>query len=446
MIDKLNDALAAYDTATGAVTAPPEWFVETMRSQGTRNITVETWNALCMNVRRLASNGVATDTLLKIFGELFNSEITEREKADTDIIAALNNLTNTLNNEMAVREEADAKKLDKKEPPNVLAHAYMVGRIDGDDLYYAEGANPVLRPGTPYQKPYSIVIRDKDGMFTVSNNPTSNGQPTSKLYVDTSVALVKQRVDDTVRKLSSLEYASTGIIYNNVTLSGTAQSFQVDNACPYGVLTKLGCIKKLKCILPFNLSKSSNITPVGVNGFKPTVGKTTYVRCDIPKGKSVKVNAEGVNGTTVKRFSLSSLVGGSGFDASAQYFNPNTLVTASQDNKYIYVEKDGDGSEYTNFQIVFSDNYVPSDTITFITEVEIPSYVRERSGYGTEGSYIDLVEKKLYTSTYAPQDIGVSELENVINFPLLPSMIVQFIGEDDSVVNAQYEIVYKNKI
>jgi hypothetical protein len=354
-----------------------------------------------------------------------------------------------------IEKYVDAKfetKLDKKEPLNTLPHMYTVGKIDGDDIYYEDGTNPVLRPGRTTPTPYTVVVRDKNGTFTVPSTPTTNAQPASKLYVDQSFTPVKQNIADIVRKVSNLEYASTGNIYNNVTLSGTARSFQVDKACPYGVFTKLGCVKKLKCILPFNLSKSSNITSVGVNGFKPTVGKTAYIRCDVPKGKTVKVNAEGVNGTVVKRFSLSSLVGGSGFDESAKYFNSNVFVTAAQDNKYIYVEKDGDESEYTNFQVVFSDNYVSSDTdtITVVSEIEIPSYIRALSGYDREGAYLDLIEKKLYTGYYAPQDIDTPELKDIINFPLLPSMIVQFIGEDENKketpIDALYEIVYKNKI
>lgn len=80
MENKLNDALTAYDAATGAIASPPEWFVETMRSQGTRNITVDTWNTLCTNVRRLASNGAAADELIKVFGDLLK-DIVEHVKA-----------------------------------------------------------------------------------------------------------------------------------------------------------------------------------------------------------------------------------------------------------------------------------------------------------------------------------------------------------------------------
>lgn len=79
MENKLKDALTAYNTATGAIASPPEWFVETMRSQGTRNITIDTWNALCTNVRRLAANGAAADELIKVFGDLLNEIISNVE-------------------------------------------------------------------------------------------------------------------------------------------------------------------------------------------------------------------------------------------------------------------------------------------------------------------------------------------------------------------------------
>ena len=80
MEETLNDAIDTYNTSTDVETQLPRWFIDTMRSQGTRNITVETWNQLCANVRKLASNGAAADEIIKAFGDLLK-EIISNVKA-----------------------------------------------------------------------------------------------------------------------------------------------------------------------------------------------------------------------------------------------------------------------------------------------------------------------------------------------------------------------------
>lgn len=342
-----------------------------------------------------------------------------------------------------ITEGLDAK-LDKIKPVNNMGYAYGVGYLGTGDKFGNLDGIPYLRNVTISSSPWCIVARDENAEIAVSASPKKGSSAISLTYLSLKLNPINRSLGEITRRMDSVEHASIGNIYENITLDDVGESLQVDNACPWGIFSRLGCIAKLRCILPYQLSASSNLTPTGVNSFGFT-DRSTYIRCDIPAGTTFKIAAESVG--EVKRFGISSIAGSSGFDTSIGnkgYFAVNEFVTATKDCSYIFVEK-GE-KEYTNFKVVFASGYVPTNAITEISEIEVPEYIRGLSGYNIEGAYLDLIEKKLYAGSYSPQDIDVSGLDDIINLPLLPGMIVQFIGTDGKPKEVQYELTYKNKI
>ena len=438
MSENLEKDFETYDKlATSADNVPP-WFADVTRTLGTRNITVELWNTLCQNVRKLASDCNTQDEFIRVLNTYLSSAID-----------SVNNNTLAINTEIQERKDADAKKLDIIEPDDKAARVYSIGALSINDTYGNLDNIPYLRKATVGADAWSLAVRDANGELRATNQPNSASSAISSVYVSTKITPIVKNLEEITRRVDSIEYASMGNIYENITLNNVGKSLQVDNACPWGIFSRLGCVTKLRCILPYQLSASVNIEPTGVNSFKFTSKTSFYIRCDIPTGTTLKIAAE--SSGKVKRFAVSSTANSSGFDlnvGSNGYFAANEFITTTKDCSYIVVEKAE--SEYTNFRVVFADNYVPTNAITEVSVIEVPEGIDRLSGYGMEGAYLDLIEKKLYTGYYAPQNIDMFELDNITNLPLLPGMIVQFIetvdGVNDEPKEIQYELTYKNKI
>ena len=437
MLENLEKDFETYDKlATSADNVPP-WFADVTRTLGTRNITVELWNTLCQNIRKLASDCNTQDEFIRVLSTYLSS-----------VIDSVNNNTFAIKTEAQERKNADAKKLDVIEPANKTAYVYGVGTLGSSDTYGNSDNIPYLRRVTVGNHTWGLAVRDGNGELYATTSPKSDTSAISSRYVSMKTLPIVRNLEEIARRVDSIEYASVSNIYENITLNNVDDSLQVDNACPWGIFSRLGCITKLRCILPYQLSASVNIEPTGVNSFNFTNKTSFYIRCDVPAGTTLKIAAE--SSGKVKRFAMSSTAGSSGFDTtigSNGYFAANEFITTTKDCSYIFVEKAE--SEYTNFRVVFADGYVPTDAITEISEIEIPEGIRGLSGYGMEGAYLDLIEKKLYTGYYAPQNIDMFELDNITNLPLLPGMIVKFIetvGGTDEPKEVQYELTYKNKI
>jgi hypothetical protein len=295
----------------------------------------------------------------------------------------------------------------------------------------------------------TIVIRDEDGLFSVKT-PTTSMHPVPKKYFDTKTNNSLYYDHNALeRRVANIEYGSSGKLYDTVELNGSGSALQVDNACPYGVLTRLsGNVARIKVGVLFDLNANDayNYTPTSVNSFYCTNAKSVYIKCVIPTGTVVKINCDGVNGSTVKRFALSSERKGDSMDeaiGNKGYFYPDTVVTTTQDNNYIYVERDG--NEFENLRVTIS-NYETADIYGDVDELVISEDITSLTGYGEAGSYLDLTERKFYRADGSSKDVSEYLPAECDVISLLPGSIIKFTDADGNPVTAGYSLSYKNKI
>ena len=317
----------------------------------------------------------------------------------------------------------------------------------GNSVTYAygvdNGGETKLVKGNYSAEPSTLVYRDTSGHIVVKA-PQNGGNPIPKSYFDTkSNNSLYSEVMANDRRVKNLICASNGKLFETVTLVGSGSAVQVDNACPYGILTRLGGnVARIRVGVPFNLAGSSNVTDTSLNSFVTVSGKTPYIRCDVPAGVSVSVNCDGLNGATVKEFALASGAGGSYFDGIDR-FDPGETVVSSQANKYIYMSRSG--SDFVNFRVMLS-NYETASIYGDVDEIEIPAEVRALDGYGATGSYIDFADRKFYSSSGAVTDISALLPAEIDVISLLPSAIIKFTDASGNAVTAEYELSYKNKL
>lgn len=204
MEETLNDAIDTYNTSTDVETQLPRWFIDTMRSQGTRNITVETWNQLCANVRKLASNGVAVDVLLKTLAE-HASGLDEFTDSLNKTIAT--NASNINSNSKAIEDLTNAKlnRIEPAETPTADVKYVYAADADGKSLLIAAAKSAAEKD--------SLVLRSSTGRFTVFD-PIDSAEPASKNYVDT-------------KAIGKIEYNSSTGILKIMTVNG-AVAYTID--------------------------------------------------------------------------------------------------------------------------------------------------------------------------------------------------------------------------
>lgn len=387
-----------------------------------------------------------TDSNLSILAELARviTEANEVAKAEAKTIASLGE---RISDEEIGRSDADtALKAEiedaLKEKVGTIRQSYA-----GNSVTYAygvdNGGETKLVKGNYSAEPSTLVYRDTSGHIVVKA-PQNGGNPIPKSYFDAkSNNSLYSEVMANDRRVKNLICASNGKLFENVTLVGSGTAVQVDNACPYGILTRLGGnVARIRVGVPFNLAGSSNVTDTSLNSFVTVSGKTPYIRCDVPAGVSVSVNCDGLNGATVKEFALASGVGGSYFDGIDR-FDPGETVVSSQANKYIYMSRSG--SDFVNFRVMLS-NYETASIYGDVDEIEIPAEIRALDGYGATGAYIDFAEQKFYSASGAATDISALLPAEIDVISLLPSAIIKFTDASGNAVTAEYELSYKNKL
>jgi len=348
-----------------------------------------------------------------------------------------------------------AGKLDKLERPYPVPDTYIYGE-DKD-------GNTVLVRSSVSTAPNALVARDENGDFFVGK-PTKATHPVNKLYfAQKSNNSLYSEVTDMERRMKSLEHAASGNIYETVTLSGNASAAQVDNACPYGILSRLGGnVTKIKVGLPFNTFGAAahygnpvteNVTP---NSVSIPIGETANVRipCNITAPCTATVWVD-------ESSDMDSLYKSGFSDENAKpiiqgRFTGELPVTFSLEEgnpsaRYIVFLKTLQGTAlsdaiYINGIRLMISEPEKAEILYDLEEIEIPEEIRALNGYGETGAYIDFAERRFYNASGAATDISgyLSDEADIIS--LLPSAIVRFYDASGNAVAAEYSLSYKNKI
>ena len=389
--------------------------------------------------------------ILARFGEtetmISDTETALREAIAQAITEAEGALGASITAEASARADADAQKVDRMRPSEFQTKcAYLYGE--------AKDGGTVLFKGNVFAEPSTLVYRDDNGQVAV-NDPTAQIHAVNRRYFDDkSRNSLYSEVSDITRRMRSLEYAASGNIYNTETLSGSASAVQVDDALPYGVLTRLGGnVAKVTSGLPYTLSGAAchsgkACTVKGDSVIMPK-GERYYVKlpCVLPSGATVTVRADGQNSAGEKVFKF--LFRTKNADASAEAYLGNS-VTLESASAYLCITKYSANTpltadlEISNIQVLLGD---PASAEIYPTdEIEVPAEVRALSGYGAAGAFIDLTERKFCDASGNATDISAMLPEEFDVISLLPFAILKFTDTNGNAVTADYELNYKNKI
>ena len=363
MLDKLNDALAAYDIATGEVAAPPAWFIETMRSQGTRNITVETWNALCMNVRHLASDGAAVDALLKAFADLMSDAIqdiksnteavSENAQAIADETTAREDADNAIDTKFEqmisqLSEVVDTKAIGKVSFNSVTGFLHF-SAIDGTRIYSTQlPVGKILKNVTLSDDSNSFVFTFADDSTIVVSitdltNPVwvrnvkdgGSVPPTTdavKSYIDTNNTSLNKKVTDVQDDIALLKTASEGTLYKTRHIHleddysashifGNALTHGVWNIHPswsYSLYLAFDCLNAVD-----RKGKKVGITRNSLT-FPSTENYYVYIPVNIPSGTNCKLLCDSYGAEVDEIYKYNFLD-----ETGAQIFTYNVIVGVS---------------------------------------------------------------------------------------------------------------------
>ena len=389
--------------------------------------------------------------ILARFGEtetmVSDIETALREAITKAVTEAENAFATSITAEANVRADADAKKVDRIRPTEYETKCtYIYGE--------EENEGTVLFKSNVFAEPSTLVCRDSEGQVS-ANDPTAMIHAVNKRYFDNkSNNSLYPEVSDLELRMKTLELAASGNIYKTKTLSGSASAVQVDDALPYGVLTRLGGnVAKVTSGLPYTLSGAAchsgkACTVKGDSVIMPK-GEKYYVKipCVLPSGATVTVRADGQNSAGEKVFKF--LFRTKNADASAEAYLGNS-VTLESASAYLCITKYSANTpltadlEISNIQVLLGD---PASAEIYPTdEIEVPAEVRALSGYGAAGAFIDLTERKFCDANGNATNISAMLPEEFDVISLLPFAILKFTDTNGNAVTADYEITYKNKL
>lgn len=343
----------------------------------------------------------------------------------------------------------------EKIPPILPNHSYVYG-VDGE-------GNTILHEATISNKRDCLVMRDELGGIIIQA-PSKIGHAISLGHFNKKANnSLYSEVMEAVTKVRNLEHSASGNIYSTVKLRGVGSVIQVDDACPYGVLSRIGGkVAKITVGVPFDLSGATVFKNNSAYGECTVKGNSIIFRkggtygvqipCVLPGGTAVTVDAKSVAFDTRDRISHYILLDSNGSTVSSQgVINTEVTVTEGKTAAYILLYKENktnalyDDLEIRDLRVLLSDPAVGS-VMQVVDEIGIPEDVRSLVGYGEDGAYIDLMERKFYNvggetidlSAYLPVESDV--------ISLLPSALVEFTDASGNRVAVDYELSYKNKI
>lgn len=341
----------------------------------------------------------------------------------------------------AVKAAVDTK-VDKLIPDSATYPHPYVYTVDKDNNH------SLVRSNTGYAS-NTVVIRDGNGLFLIKP-PTSPNHPVSKSYFDTKTnnSLYYDHAA-LERRVANVEYGSNGKLYDTVELNGSGSALQVDYALPYGILSRIsGNVKTVSIGLPYDLARgSSNMTRLSDNSFTVPGGKMPYVTCKVPNGTTVTANYN-LKNASISSYALFATKASSG--RVADNTSRGYSCTLYGDSNYIgfsRVSNDLKNLEETvsDFRVIFDDP-TKANVETVIEEIEIPEGITSLAGYGEEGSYLDLTERKFYRADGSSEDVSGDLPVECDVISLLPGSIIKFTDADGEPVVAEYSVSYKNKI
>lgn len=352
----------------------------------------------------------------------------------------------------AVKEYVDGQVDTRVEKltPDVETYPYpYVYTVDGKEVYSLVKTNYGYAPNT-------IVIRNNKGFFVV-DSPEDDDHPVNKKYFDTksnnSLYLDHNALE---RRVANIEYGSNGKIYDTVELNGAGSALQVSEALPYGILSRIGgAVKKIVIGLPYSLDKDKlNVTKLDYDSFMVPGGAMPWFPCKVPVGATITASYTSER-NTLRYYSLFAGKLGSkqvtGNTVSGDSCTPESDAVATKGEvAYIGISRTGTAAEKAepdtlyNLRVTFAD---PSQATveTVIEEIIIPDEVTSLEGYGEEGSYLDLTERKFYRDGTAVDVSSHLPIESDV-ISLLPGAIIRFTDANEEAVAAAYSFSYKNKI
>ena len=367
--------------------------------------------------------------------------------------------------ELVDREYFDGQvdgKVDKLTPDsNTFPYPYVY-TVDKD------GKHSLVR-STQGSEPNTIVLRDENGFFTVKA-PTLAAHPVSKLYFDnkTNNSLY---YDHTAleRRVTNIEHGSNGKLYDTVELSGSGSALQVDNALPYGILSRIsGNVKTITVGLPYTFEGGVIHTLEKEDGTKVQLYKYTtdgnaliipkgsryWVKfpSKIPEGATVTARADGLD-----VFNEFSFVEGKGttdttVSSGRAAFTGNGYVVLDSASEYFKIHSSKNGTptatdiRVENLRILIDTEHLEGVTLYHTVTIVLPDSITSLAGYGEEGSYLDLTEGKFYRADGSSKDVSGDLPVECDVISLLPGSIVKFEGADGEPVTAEYSLSYKNRI
>lgn len=309
----------------------------------------------------------------------------------------------------------------------------------------------------------AIVAYGEDNHFTVPS-PQKGGHPVNKVYFDNkSNNSLYTEVTDMEKRMKALEHAANGNIYSTVTLSGSASAVQVDNACPYGILSKIGGrVTKITVGMVFDtegtLAHTSGVSVtenISSNSVSIPVGEKNNIKipCSISAPCTVKVYATERNTAYLNKGGLMDKDKkqiGDQFTFREGISQIDFTDSNNQgDAKYICITKTAQGAALTEpcyldeLRVTVSDP-AKAKILSVIEEIGIPDDILSLDGYGEEGAYLDVTAGKYVFTDGASVSVTLPAEFEVIS--LLPSALVEFTDKDGNRVAADYELTYKNKL
>jgi hypothetical protein len=320
---------------------------------------------------------------------------------------------------------------------------YGASKTDGDVMFKAVMSPPDNGTSMNYDE-YCLPRYDWNGNITTST-PVSDLDCANKSYVD-----------QLRRRVESLAYAANGNIYENVTLSGTAHAVQVKNACPYGIISRVGDNVAIISVDKFyNLDQTVTYAKDGadkscrINGDGTVtipVGRTYYIEfpCFLPAGVTITVNATGENskGEKVSNFTVNDGM------SSARVGLGKSLELKEAVTK-LRIWKDAPGTATTE-ELTVGDILITVDNPASLTDdhlkynickYPIPASVRDIETY----EYFDLSKGKVMT--LEGEEIAVEITADSDVFKFEPNAVIRlFANEDGENAVTSYTLNYKNKL
>lgn len=288
--------------------------------------------------------------LLSRFSELETACGESNEALKVAIMKSVAELDEALKSELS---DAISGKLDRKNGSTTYRTAYAEGTDGKVEMIPVRSA--VVKG--------AIVSYGDDHRFMVAS-PMQGGHPINKTYFDNkSNNSLYSEITDMERRLTNLEGASRGTLYETVTLHGVTDRFQVKNALPYGIISTVDENVQCHMGLPYDLKNATagleTGTPVSVisdNSFKIPKGTPhlAFIPVNISEGTIFTLSCRGANaaGDKVAKFGLFSKKSSSGIIGSTMILGSTAVASADVSYIGIYHTRASGGSNLLDDLIV----------------------------------------------------------------------------------------------